>query len=76
MLARSKLGQYRECNILFSKLSSEDHQHIHTFYEWINPITDKPEGSYPFRTGISAVRLSIFDILKNMKSMNNNNNNK
>ena len=40
---------------------------MHTFYEWINPITDKAEGAYPFRTGISAVRLAIFDILKRIE---------
>lgn len=69
MLARSKFGQYKECNILFSKVASEDdhHPHIHTFYEWVNPITDKAEGAYPFRTGISAVRLAIFDILDRIK---------
>ena len=67
MLSRSKFDQYKECNTLFSKLASEDHPHIHTFYEWINPITDKAEGAYPFRTGISAVRIAIFDILNNMR---------
>jgi glycogen debranching enzyme len=75
MIARSRFGQHKECNILFSTLVSSNEPHIHTFYEWLNPKTDKGEGAYPLRTGISAVRLSIFDILKNMKSENNNNNN-
>jgi hypothetical protein len=74
MIARGRFGQHKECNILFSSLASSNEPHIHTFYEWLNPKTDKGEGAYPFRTGISAVRLSIFDILKNMKSKNNNNN--
>jgi hypothetical protein len=39
----------------------------------MNPKTDRGEGAYPFRTGISAVRIAIFDILKSMKSENNNN---
>jgi hypothetical protein len=60
-----------ECNILFSKLDSEGHPHIHAFYEalyeWINPITDHPEGSFPFRTGISGIRTAIADILKKIK---------
>jgi hypothetical protein len=64
MLARSRFGQYEECDILLSKLASEGHPHIHSFYEWINPITDHPDGSFPFRTGISAVRLAIADIIK------------
>ncbi|MGA9170613.1 MAG: hypothetical protein WBZ20_10775 [Nitrososphaeraceae archaeon] len=42
MLARSRFEQYEECDILLSKLASEGHPHMHTFYEWINPITDHP----------------------------------
>lgn len=68
MIARGRFGQLDECNILFSTLASSKEPHIHTFYEWLNPKTDRGDGAYPFRTGISAVRLSIFDILKNMKS--------
>lgn len=67
MLARSRFGQYQECNALLSKLASEEHPHIHTFYEWINPITDQPEGSFPFRTGVSAVRIAIADIIQRIK---------
>jgi hypothetical protein len=72
IIARSRFGQLNECNILFSSLASSEEPHIHTFYEWLNPMTDRGEGAYPFRTGISAVRLSIFDILKNTGSNNNN----
>jgi glycogen debranching enzyme len=64
MLARSRFGQYKNCDMLLSKLASEGHPHIHSFYEWINPITDHPDGSFPFRTGISSVRLAIADIIK------------
>jgi hypothetical protein len=67
MLARSRFEQYAECDILLSKLASEGHPHIHTFYEWINPITDHPDGSFPFRTGISGVRIAIADILQKIK---------
>jgi hypothetical protein len=28
-------------------------------------ITDQPDGSFPFRTGISGIRIAIVDILKN-----------
>jgi hypothetical protein len=62
-----EVGQYEECDILLSKLASEGHPHIHSFYEWINPITDHAEGSFPFRTGISAVRIAIADIIKKTK---------
>jgi glycogen debranching enzyme len=67
MLARIRFGQYKECDALLSKLASEGHPHIHSFYEWINPITDRPEGSFPFRTGISAVRIAIADIIQRTK---------
>jgi Glycosyl-hydrolase family 116, catalytic region len=67
MLARSRFEQYEECDILLSKLASEGHPHMHTFYEWINPITDHPDGSFPFRTGISGVRMAIADILQKIK---------
>ena len=67
MLARSRFEQLRQCDILLSKLASEEHPHIHTFYEWTNPVTDHPDGSFPFRTGISAVRLAISDIIKKTK---------
>ena len=68
ILARSRFDQLDECNILLSKLASEEnHPHIHTFYEWINPATDQGEGAYPFRTGISAVRIAIADIVWKFK---------
>jgi hypothetical protein len=63
MLARSRFGQLKECDILLSTLASEGHPHIHSFYEWLNPINDTSGGVYPFRTGISAVRIAISDIL-------------
>jgi glycogen debranching enzyme len=67
MLARSRFDRVEECDILFSKLASEGHPHIHAFYEWINPITDHPDGSFPFRTGISGIRTAIADILEKVK---------
>src|SRR5919198_1051748 len=67
MLGRSRFEQYEECEILLSKLASEDHPHMHTFYEWINPVTDNPDGAFPFRTGISGVRIAIADILQKIK---------
>jgi glycogen debranching enzyme len=63
MLARSRFNQIEECNILLSKIASEGHPHIHALYEWINPITDQPSGAFPFRTGISSIRLALFDII-------------
>ena len=67
MLARSRFDRVEECNLLLSTLTSESNLHMHTFYEWINPITDEGNGAFPFRTGISAVRISVIDILSNIK---------
>jgi glycogen debranching enzyme len=67
MLARSRFDRVEECILLLSTLTSESNLHMHTFYEWINPITDEGNGAFPFRTGISAVRISVVDILSNIK---------
>jgi Glycosyl-hydrolase family 116, catalytic region len=64
MLARSRFNKIEEYNILFSKLASEGHPNLHVFYEWINPITDEGSGAYPFRTGITAIRIALADMLK------------
>jgi len=73
MLARSRFDQVEECNILLSKLSSKDQKNVgvHTFYEWINPITDQGGGAYPFRTGISTVRLALADLVKKIGAKHN-----
>jgi Glycosyl-hydrolase family 116, catalytic region len=68
MLARSRFNKVEGCNILLSKLASNDgHPHLHAFYEWINPITDEGSGAYPFRTGITTIRIALADILEKIK---------
>jgi glycogen debranching enzyme len=68
MLARSRFDRsIEEGNLLLSTLASESNLHMHSFYEWINPITDEGNGAFPFRTGISAVRISVVDILSNIR---------
>lgn len=68
MLARSRFGRAQECILLLSKLTSENNNlHMYAFYEWVNPITDEGNGAFPFRTGIAAARISIADILGNIK---------
>jgi len=69
MLARSRFDRVEECNLLLSTLTSESNLHMRTFYEWINPITDQGNGAYPFRTGISTVRIAIADILIRQNSL-------
>jgi glycogen debranching enzyme len=62
MLARGRFNRIEECNILLSKIAKK-RPHIPAFYEWINPITHQPSGAFPFRTGISSIRLALFDII-------------
>jgi hypothetical protein len=62
MLARGRFNRIEECNIMLSKIATK-RPHIPAFYEWINPITNQPSGAFPFRTGISSIRLALFDIL-------------
>jgi glycogen debranching enzyme len=63
IIARSKFNQIKECTALLAEMSSGK-PYMFSFYEWINPLNRKPEGAFPFRTGISALRLAIVDILK------------
>ena len=63
MLARSKFNLIDDCNALLSKLSS-GHPNMYCFYEWINPVNKRPNGAYPFRTGISATRIAVANVVK------------
>jgi len=67
MLARSRFDLVEQCDSLLFKLASEGHPHIHAFYEWVNPLTDQGEGAFPFRTGITAIRIAIADIFSKIK---------
>jgi glycogen debranching enzyme len=66
MLARGRFDRVEECNLLLSTLTSESNLQMHTFYEWINPTTAEGKGAFPFRTGISAVRISVAEIFNNI----------
>lgn len=68
LLTRFRFGQTDECNILLSNLFDHDGKnrksdHDNIFYEWLNPTTKTGGGAYPFRTGISAYRLTSFEIV-------------
>lgn len=68
MLARSRFERIHECHALLSMLASQDSgSNSRAFYEWVNPVTDVGSGAYPFRTGISAIRIAIADILGQIK---------
>jgi len=63
MLARSRFDQVKECKTLLSKFDSGGRIPARGLYEWVNPNTSQPHGAFPFRTGISSVRLALFEIL-------------
>jgi hypothetical protein len=65
ILARNMFKQIQESDLLFSQLASEEgNPREYAFYEWINPIIDEGQGAYPFRTGISSIRMTLFEILE------------
>lgn len=63
MLARSRFQRYGECNDLLSGLTSENHPQTLAYYEWVNPVTGEGSGAFPFRTGISTIRVALTDTL-------------
>lgn len=67
MLARSRLERVDECEMLLATLLSMDSQsNPRAFYEWVNPLSNKGSGAFPFKTGISSLRIAISDILIQM----------
>lgn len=65
VLARNKFGQIEERNVLLSNfLSKAGYPVDNVFYEWIDPISKKGRGANPFRTGISSIRIALFNMLK------------
>jgi len=71
MHARSRLQQFEECDLLMSSLLKQDSSsNLLAFYEWVNPVTEKGDGAFPFRTGISSIRIAVTDILSNMQREN------
>jgi hypothetical protein len=71
MLARSRFDQVHECELLLSLLSSGGQPYVHSFFEWLNPITRKGDGAYPFRTGLSGVRIALRHIIRNINATQN-----
>ncbi|MDF2736732.1 MAG: uncharacterized protein K0S93_588 [Nitrososphaeraceae archaeon] len=71
ILARTRFGKIDDCSFLLSKFVSNSGIHSNMLYEWVNPLTFQGSGAYPFRTGISSVRIAAFESLK--QSINDNN---
>jgi glycogen debranching enzyme len=63
MLARSRFHRYSECNEILSALTRGNHSQTLAFYEWVNPNTESGHGAFPFRTGISTIRIALTDMM-------------
>ena len=63
MLARTRFGKIDDCNLLLSKFISNNGVHSNMLYEWVNPLTFQGNGAYPFRTGISSLRIAAIESL-------------
>ena len=66
MLARSRFGKIDDCNILLSKFVTVDGVNPNMLYEWVNPMTFQGSGAYPFRTGISSIRITAMETIENV----------
>ena len=64
LMARMRFNQIDECEKMISKLFQSNSNHDILFSEWVNPLTHVGYGAYPFRTGISSLRLVIFDVFR------------
>lgn len=64
MLARTRFGKIDDCSFLLSKfVSIEGGVHSNMLCEWVNPLTFQGNGAYPFRTGISSIRIAAMESL-------------
>ena len=59
MMARNRLGKIDDFNYLLSLFISDNGVYSNMLHEWVNPLTFEGNGAYPFRTGISAIRIAI-----------------
>ena len=64
MLARARFDRIEECHSMLSAFTSQEGSpEVSAFYEWIDPNTNQGHGSFPFRTGISTIRVVVTGVL-------------
>jgi hypothetical protein len=69
MLARARFDRIEECDRMLSAFTSQEGSpNVHAFYEWIDPNTSQGHGAFPFRTGISTIRVVIAGVLLKIRS--------
>ena len=68
MLARRRFGKIDDCNLLLSNMVSNSNVHSNILHEWVHPLTLQGRGAYPFRTGISSMRITAMEFLSQIES--------
>jgi glycogen debranching enzyme len=64
MLARARFDRIEDCDTMMSAFTSQaGDPEVHAFYEWIDPNTEQGHGAFPFRTGISTMRVMVTGLL-------------
>ena len=64
MLARARFDRIEDCDTMMSAFTSQaGNPESIAFYEWIDPNTEQGHGSFPFRTGISTMRVMVIGFL-------------
>jgi hypothetical protein len=64
MLARARFDRIEDCDTMMSAFTSQvGDPHPLAFYEWIDPNTEQGHGAFPFRTGISTMRIMVIGFL-------------
>ena len=61
MISRYRYGNISDFYCLLSKFMSPNRIQLNMLHEWVDPITFDGKGAYPFRTGISSIRLAALD---------------
>ena len=58
MLARARFDRIEDIDTMLSAFTSQGgNPESIAFYEWIDPNTEQGHGAFPFRTGISTMRI-------------------
>jgi glycogen debranching enzyme len=70
MIARNRFGKRDDFDYLLSLFVSNNGIKSNMLHEWVNPLSFKGNGAYPFRTGISAIRIAISESI--MKTRHEN----
>jgi glycogen debranching enzyme len=64
MLARARFDRIEDCDTMISAFTSQaGNPESIAFYEWIDPNTEQGHGAFPFRTGISTMRVMVIGFL-------------